>query len=312
MNMLEIHDVVRKKSNVCSHIIKTEYKRGENKIYIICEGTEDLSYYGQVIKRKFSKLQIKKQFAGGKDKVLEVYKSFDWNVYEKNKLLFFVDRDFSYWIGEKQYIDTNVYITDQYSFENDAVNVEIFMDVLEDIYGFANATSDELEFIREVFHERWQTFYLNSTYAMAALLVSNTLNEEHLAKYIDIKKMLKIETDSVWVKSIKGQSDKEYLYEKLKLTNDCETKIVQIQNVFEGDMSNYFVRGKWALGFMIKLLEFIMDNAKKYAPSLYADGGKAPKRMCELTQNGTMVMLAPRMVPSESLENFLESNISYA
>lgn len=311
MNMLEIHSVVRKKPNVCAHIIKTEYKRGESKVYIVCEGTEDLGYYGQVIKRKYSKIQIRKHYAGGKNNVLEVYGAFDWNVFEKNRLLFFVDRDFSYWTDEKQYIDTNVYITDQYSFENDAVNVEMFMDLLEDVYGFVNATDEELNYIRKVFYERWQAFYLNSTYAMAALLVSNIRNKEHLAKCADIKKMLRIEYDTVWVEAIKGQCIKEYLYEKFKLTGDCEKEIIRVQNNFEGDKSNYFVRGKWALCFMVKMLEYIMDNAREYVPSLYIDEAKAPKRMCELTQNGTMVMLAPRMVPAESLKEFLDTNINF-
>lgn len=311
MNMLEIHSAVRKKPNVCVHKIKTEYKVGEPKVYIVCEGTEDLGYYGQVIKRKFSKIQIRKYCAGGKNNVLEVYGAFDWNVFEKNRLLFFVDRDFSYWTDEKQYIDTNVYITDQYSFENDAVNVEMFVDLLEDFYGFANATDEELSYIRKVFCERWQAFYLNSTYAMAALLVSNILNEEHLAKCVDIKKVLKIDFDTVWVETIKGQCIKEYLYEKLKLTSAYEKEIIRTKNRFEGDMSNYSVRGKWALCFMVKLLEYIMDNARKYVPSLYIDGAKKPKRMCEFTQSGTMIMLAPRVVPTESLEKFLDTNINF-
>lgn len=311
MNMLDTHSTVRKKPNVCAHVIKTEYKRREAKVYIVCEGSEDLGYYGQVIKRKFSKIQIKKQFAGGKNNVLEVYRAFDWNFYEKNRLLFFVDQDFSYWIGEEQYIDTNVYITDQYSFENDAVNVQMFMDVLEDFYGFANATDEELEHIREVFYERWQTFYSNSTYAMAALLISNILNKQHLAKCVEIKKLIRIESETVWVESIKGQSAREYLYEKLKLTSDCEKEITRIQNEFEGNKSNYFVRGKWALCFMVKLLEYIMDNARNYAPSLYTGETKPPKRLCELTQAGTMVLLAPRIVPPESLEEFLEANINF-
>lgn len=311
MNMLDAHNTVRKRPNVCAHKIKAEYKRGEAKVYIVCEGNEDLGYYGQVIKRKFPKLQVKKQYAGGKNKVLEVYNSFDWSIFEKNRVLFFVDRDFSYWMGEPQYIDTNVYITDQYSFENDAVNVEMFMDVLEDFYGFANATDEELSRIRERFVERWQAFFANSMYVMAALLVSNIHNKEHLAKYVDINKMLKIEVDKVWVESVKGQPTKEYLYEKLKLSSDCEEEIIRVQSEFERDKSNYFIRGKWALCFMIKLLEYIMDNARYYAPSLYTGESNTPKRSCQLTQGGTMIMLAPRIVPSKSLEYFLIDNINY-
>lgn len=38
MDMLEKHSLARKKSNVVVHNIKTEYKKGERKIYIVCEG----------------------------------------------------------------------------------------------------------------------------------------------------------------------------------------------------------------------------------------------------------------------------------
>lgn len=312
MNMLEKHSLARKKTNVFVHKIKTEYKSGENKVYIVCEGREDFGYYGQVIKRKFTSIQMKKQYVGGKDNVLEVYNAFDWNVYEKNKVLFFVDRDFSYWTGEKQYIDTNVYITDQYSFENDAVNLEMFMEVLEDFYGFANATDEELEKIKDIFLERWQTFYVNSTYIMAMLLVSNIVNRERLAKKIEINKMIKIEEEKVWKEIIKGKPIKEYLYEKLNLSDEYAGEILQRKVEFEKDKLNYSVRGKWALAFMVKLLEYIMENAKCYASSLYVGESNAPKRLCQLTQDGAMVMLAPRMVPAESLEKFLDKNIDYA
>lgn len=312
MDMLEKHSLARKKSNVFVHNIKTEYKKDERKIYIVCEGREDLGYYGQVIKRKYTDIQMKKQYAGGKESVLEVYNAFDWNVYEKNRILFFVDRDFSYWTGEKQFINTNVYITDQYSFENDAVNVEMFMEVLEDFYGFANAKDEELEKIRKIYLERWKVFYDNSTYGMAAVLVSNIVNKERLAKYAKIKKMIKIDNKNVWVEFVKGKSIKEYLYENLKLSSKHEKEILKVQSRFEQDKKNYSVRGKWALGFMVEALEYIMDNAQKYVPSLYNGETNAPKRMCQLTKGGTMVMLAPRIQPVHSLEDFLEFNINCA
>lgn len=312
MDMLEKHNIARKKSNVFVHNIKTEYKKDERKIYIVCEGREDLGYYGQVIKRKYTDIQIKKQYVGGKEFVLEVYRSFDWNIYKKNKILFFVDRDFSYWTGEKQFIDTNVYITDQYSFENDAVNVEMFMEVLEDFYGFANAKDEELANIREMYLERWKMFYDNSTYGMAAVLVSNIVNKERLAKYVKIKKMIKIDDENVWVKCIKEKSIKEYLYKNLKLSSEYEEKILQVQSRFEQDLKNYSVRGKWALGFMVEVLEYVMDNAWKYVPSLYSGDANEPKRLCQLTEGGIMIMLAPRIQPVSSLETFLEFNINCA
>lgn len=255
---------------------------------------------------------MKKQYAGGKEAVLEVYGAFDWNIYERNKILFFVDRDFSYWTGEKQFIDTNVYITDQYSFENDAVNAEMFMEVLEDFYGFANAKDEELANIREMYLERWKVFYDNSTYSMAAVLVSNIVNKERLAKYVKIKKMIKIDNENVWEKVVKGKSIKEYLYENLKLSSKHEEEILRVQSRFEKDKKNYSVRGKWALGFMVETLEYVMNNARQYAPSLYSGETNIPKRLCQLTEGGTMIMLAPRIRPVSSLETFLEFNINCA
>lgn len=310
MDMLEIHSLARKKVNVFVHNIKAEYKRNDRKIYIVCEGREDLGYYGQAIKRKYPRIQMKKQYAGGKEAVLDIYSAFDWNIYEKNKILFFVDRDFSYWTGEKQFVDTNVYITDQYSFENDAVNVEMFMEVLEDIYGFSNAKDEELANIREVYLERWKVFYDNSTYSMAAVMVSNRINKNRLAKYIKIKRMIKIDSENVWVEFVKGKPIKEYLYENLKLSSNHEDEILKVQSRFEQDKKNYSVRGKWALGFMVEVLEYIMNNAQKYVPSLYSGEINAPKRVCQLTEGGTMAILAPRIRPVSSLEKFLQLNIN--
>lgn len=312
MSMLDIHNSIRQSSNVCAHKIKVEYKRNENKLYIVCEGSEDLGYYGQVIKREFPGLQLKKLFAGGKNKVLDVYNSFDWNFFEKNKILFFIDRDFSYWLHEPQYIDQNVYITDEYSFENDAVNEQMFMEVLEDLYGFANASESELNQMRAFYFERWETFYENSTYVMAALFLSNSINHDHLAKNLEINKMLKIDTDKVWVQEVRGCAVKDYLYEKLCIPDGRENEIIQMIEIFNNDKAHYFVRGKWALCFMVKMLEYIIDHAKEFAPSLYVGGMREPKRLCQLTQGGTMAILAPRILPVDSLNIFLRKNINYA
>ena len=76
-------------------------------------------------------------------------------------------------------------------------------------------------------------------------------------------------------------------------------------------MKKILFRGKWALSFMIKLLEYIMDNAKDYVPSLYNGEMRVPKRTCQLTQDGAMSILAPRIAPVKSLEKFLNENINY-
>lgn len=85
-----------------------------------------------------------------------------------------------------------------------------------------------------------------------------------------------------------------------------------MQSKFEQDKKNYSVRGKWALGFMVEILEYTMINARQYVPSLYSGETNTPKRLCQLTEGGTMIMLAPRIRPVSSLETFLEFNINCA
>ena len=97
----------------------------------------------------------------------------------------------------------------------------------------------------------------------------------------------------------------------MKLSNKHEEKILQMQSKFEQDKKNYSVRGKWALGFMVEILEYTMINARQYVPSLYSGETNTPKRLCQLTEGGTMIMLAPRIRPVSSLETFLEFNINF-
>lgn len=41
----------------------------------------------------------------------------------------------------------------------------------------------------------------------------------------------------------------------------------------------------------------------------YQNSQSKPNRACQLTNNGTMILIAPRMKPVRSLEKFLEANL---
>ena len=311
MNMIEKHKLVRTKPNVYFHKFLGEYKQEEQKIYIICEGNEDLGYYGQLIRGMFPNIALKKMFVEGKNNVLEIHKYINWKVFSKSQILFFVDRDFSYWINEPQIIDSNIYITAQYSFENDIVCTSEFVNSLEDLYGFANATSEELENITRKYDEYWNRFVENSKFFMAALIVSYLHTNMHYAKNIEINKVIKVETDNIWVNCVKGMDVVEYVYEKLliPIQNDVISEIDLLILRFEKEKEHYSVRGKWALAFFVKMMEYIIDNGEQFAPSLYVDGVKKPKRLCELHIEKAMSVLAPRICAPVSLVEFVSNNV---
>jgi hypothetical protein len=310
MNILQKHQIAAGKANIYYHKFLTRYKKNEKRIYIFCEGNEDFGYYVQAISKPYPDLLLGKIFVEGKDNVLALQRFINWDSFSKNQLLFFVDRDMSYWLGENNQYDENIYVTDQYSFENDAVTEDFFISCLEDLYGFASATQEELQSIREFYTEKWKVFVDNSKYIMAAVAISFKVTQQHLAKKIEKNKIIKIETDNVWKNEISGKPIIDYIDEKLEIQESDKQAIDLLIRRFDDEKDFYSVRGKWAITFFVKALEYIMDNSREYVPSLYDGKVKAPKRLCEITPDKAMAILAPRMRIAKTLQEFCDVHIS--
>ena len=120
MGFLENLNDTAKLPNVYYHRFITSYKKNSDDIYVFCEGDSDLSYYCEQIDRLSHNRGIYKFPVECKNNVIQVWRYIDWANYQKNRVLFFVDRDLSYWVNEPQEYDSNVYITDGYSFEKNS------------------------------------------------------------------------------------------------------------------------------------------------------------------------------------------------
>lgn len=309
MDILQKHKEVVNKANIYYHKFLTKYKKQERNIYIFCEGNEDLGYYGQAIKQLYPQIEVIKFFAEGKSNVLSIHSFIDWSIYNKNQILFFVDRDVSYWLKEPQDLDDNIYITDEYSFENYAVNEKVCINFLEDLYGFASASFDEINNIKLFYEEKWKTFYDNSKFIMASIIVSLERNHVHLAKVIEHKKIIRIANRQVWIEKIEDELAEQYILRKLNLNSEDLSDIRYYMNEFKEHEEYYSIRGKWALTFLVKFMEYIMDNGRNFAPSLYSGRIKEPKRLCQITPENAMAILAPRIPLVDSLKNFLINNM---
>lgn len=95
MNILERHQRAAKKANIYYHRFLTKYKKNEKRIYVFCEGNEDFGYYVQAISKAYPDLMLGKIFVEGKDNVLALHHFINWNIFNKNQLLFFVVTDLS-------------------------------------------------------------------------------------------------------------------------------------------------------------------------------------------------------------------------
>ena len=309
MNILQMHQRATKKANIYYHRFLNKYKKNEKRIYVFCEGNEDFGYYVQAISKAYPDLMLGKIFVEGKDNVLALHHFINWNIFNKNQLLFFVDRDMSYWLDGITYYDENIYITDQYSFENDAVTEDFFVSCLEDLYGFASADEEEMNVIRQLYVEKWKAFVNNSKYIMAAVAISLKSTGQHLAKNIEKNKIIKIESDTVWSEKIAGKDFSDYVDEKLEIHESSRTEMDLLMKRFDAEKEFYSIRGKWAITFFVKLLEYVMNNSRRYVSSLYTGTIKEPKRLCEITPDKAMVILAPRMKIAKTLQEFCNVHI---
>lgn len=309
MSFLEQLDETIKIPNVYYHRFILSYKKNTKDLYMFCEGDVDLSYYAEQIERINSEAVIHKFPAECKNNVLKIWEYIDWNNYQKNRVLFFVDRDLSYWTNEPQTYDSNVYITDGYSFENDAVSARMFMKLLEDLYGFASCSIEEKNEIEKLYDEKWNAFVEGSYDLMGYILHKYQYSNEHTAQNLDVRKCIDFGDKNIWKKMIKGMSSEAYIRSKLRVEEVASEAIQEYKKRFQEEPSHYSIRGKWSLEFMIGLMDFVLERGKKYAPSLFDGRAKVPKKIVELTNRGAMATIAPRMIPAQSLVDFLYSNI---
>ncbi|WP_455031713.1 DUF4435 domain-containing protein [Oribacterium sp.] len=310
MNMLEKLEEALSKPIVYYHKFIQSYKDLCNDVFIFCEGIEDLSYYCEVIEREYPRRKINKCFAECKNNVIKIWEYIDWDNYDKKRVLFFVDRDLSYWIDEPQSYDSNVYVTDEYSFENDAVNSDMFLKCIEDIYGFANYLDTEKEQLLQFYNERWERFVEGSYELMACIIIKYESSHKHTADNIKMSNCLDVGYSGLWKSTINNLPQSEYFSVKLKVDEfDLTKKINEWKKKFDEEKDHYSIRGKWCLEFMILTCNHVIENWETFAPSLVDGNTRKPKKLVDLTHRGAMAVLGAKVKPSSTLKSFLNLNL---
>ena len=138
-------------SNCClSEFLR--YKPNANVVYGIIEGKEDPMFYRGLIEHKLPEgWEVELIPAGRKDNVLKVLAIFNWERFSRKRICFFVDRDLSDFLQESSMAPVNLYITDNYSIENNVANYDVLKRLLEEILNINNLNSQEEDAIKQRF-----------------------------------------------------------------------------------------------------------------------------------------------------------------
>ncbi len=117
-----------KASNTAYMQILQRYDSQPNNVVLVVEGKDDSTYYERVARDRCG--DESRGFitivAGNKSSVMKAYDRVNWKIYKRNRVLFFVDRDYSDFLANSvsapEEDGANLYVTDGYSIENSLLN----------------------------------------------------------------------------------------------------------------------------------------------------------------------------------------------
>ena len=265
--------------------IKQHYNFHNRTLHVFVEADDDFEFYRKSIEYIYVGFKIIHYPKNGKKYVLSSYDVLDWKLYNKSRILFFVDKDYEDILGVCSKKDRNIFVTKFYSIENYISSKEIFKYALEEVYKIKNETI--VDVLVKKFENSFEVFENHMVYLTAIILIYRRNNEHmdlsnlkmddfFMLKELDIFKLKY--RNSVILNVIKKSSITPFEKGLVKgyKTIDCikktgadiskiNSKII-IKNIQELKCykdSRYYIRGKYQLWFFIKCLKNVNSMSTK-------------------------------------------------
>lgn len=308
MGMLEVHEDALNSSNVPYHEFLLPYKVAERVVYGFVEGKDDPSFYRGIIEHSLpEEWNVELIRAGNKDKVLRVLNSMDWSRFPKKCVCFFVDRDLSEFTCEEHPSDENLYVTDNYSIENDVITFGTMKRILEEILNITELNLTETRIIQELFESNLNTFQEAIVPIMSQIVIWRRSGEEVDLNNIKIKKLFtfvegRINLEEEFVEPILRV---EYAARCVNATSSTNEELAKAEVDFRNRQGlEKFIRGKYLLWFFVECALKLHCSIPKFC----AKHSNPPKIRSSLSIKNAMVEIGPRVRCPESLKHFIEHN----
>lgn len=286
----------------------SDFKKDSSKVcYGFVEGKDDPSYYRTIIKQKIdSDCFIILYPSCGKEIVKYVYEEIRKRNYPIEKIVYFMDRDLSCIINDTNIInDPYVYITDNYSIENDILNEDTLESVLQDILGFCATPTDELSTIKKLYNQQLNDFDNRMLPIMANIIVWKkknikpaNYNQLKIKNIFNVKNgiLTQIGTEDDIIRKLYKDSQVDYsIYNK----SEMETVISEVK---KKSLVHQIVRGKYFATFFILFCNSIHNDFSTM-------GINKTNKGRTLNDNDIMETIAPRARVPQSLEIFIKNTI---
>lgn len=287
----------------------SEFKKDAKVCYGFVEGKDDLSYYRRIINNQIDTgCNVVLYPCNGKEFVKyvlnEIRKREDIPI---DRIVYFMDRDLSSVIDDENLIiDSHVYITDNYSIENDILNSDTLGAVMQDLLGFCTMPMGDVEKVKKLYDEQLLDFETKMLPIMANIIVWKR-KEIKPANYSQLKInelfrvkdgfLSQIGTDDEIIKKLYKDSQADYSkYSK----TDADNVIREIQ---EASLVHQIVRGKYLAVFFIMFCNSIREEYANVGISAPTNKGK------KLGPGDIMEAIVLRARVPQSLKLFIKNTI---
>ncbi|MBV6340427.1 DUF4435 domain-containing protein [Candidatus Magnetobacterium casense] len=310
-NILEALNKAKDSPTPFYHEFRMRWNKKAMCVYGFVEGKDDLSFYkGKINDRLPGQWRVDLLVARNRNNVIALYKGFDWTRYPKHQIAFFIDRDLSDFLRESLPDDVNVYITDNYSIENDFVDRETCSRVMTEVcslYSFEkNLLEDLLDTILDLFDEQLLAFQDSMVTVMAWCIYWMRKGEKVYLDNINMGDMFAVREGRVQMLPFPNErfsTIEEYIHNKAKISYVPGVDITNIEKEFKEQGRHLkFVRGKYVLWFFVEFILSVYTNISKFSKKFT----RPPKMHVNLNETNAIILVAPRSRIPESLRSFIE------
>lgn len=305
MSMLQVHAEALREPQSVYHEFLAGYKKNSKELYGFVEGDEDPSFYRGMIENMLPpEWNVDLWPAGNKTRVIELYNCFDWTRFSKERIIFLIDRDLSFFVGEKSSRDINIYITEKYSIENNIVSRNTCDRVLSEVCNLNRVKRREKNEILNLFEEQLSLFQKKMIRIMAWIIHWKQKDLKPSLNDILMRHLFAVDSGRLLENhSPKGFSTcEEYIHGQCNIPYKSTSKIIAITKEFKAaDGPKKFVRGKYELWFLVEFVISIYKNIKNFS----AEYTQSPKMKVSFSQANAIILIAPRARIPASLKNFI-------
>ncbi len=307
MSMLKVHAAALSCKIASYHEFLARFSKTKKVVYGFVEGKEDPCFYRGFIEHFLpDDWEVELWPAGNRDQVLRIYRDIDWRQFPKKRVCFFVDRDLSDLISEKLPNDFNVYVTDKYSIENSIVTRGTCRRILTEVFGFSNASHDEIDRVCDQFEANLEEFFIAMIPTMARILFWRSAGTKANLNDIKIGKMFSIQDGRLIVDTSSAAEAKRALYihksagVKFEASTDISIHEAQFRKA-----SSYrsFVRGKYVLWYLVEFCKSVHQSSATF----FAAYVNAPKMKVTVSAGNAVTVLGNRARVPQSLRTFISN-----